>query len=296
MGKCRQSSLIHFLGQEDHLMADSLQPTRSTLGRECFNAPTATTQLRMGRLYTGGSRITLWVSLLILVSIAGGCRFAANGQNAVGTELYEQGQYTPALQEFQKALRSDPENADAFYNLAATTHRLGLQRGQADLIDQSEALYNQCLDFAPDHVECHRGLAVLLVDTGRPDRAFALMKNWAAQNQLSAEPRIELARLYEEAGDPDQAQKYLEDAVQKDAGNARAWLALGRLREQSGDLAQALQNYQRSLAINNAQPLAIERVAALSRQINSNYDASMSNVGTQIAAPTNFESGFTNRY
>lgn len=277
-------------------MADSPQPTRLSPRPALFEVRNASTELRMGGWDKGGRPIALGLSVLMFVSIAGGCRFAASGQNAAGTELYEQGQYTPALQQFQKALRSDPQNADAFYNLAATTHRLGIQRGQADLIDQSEALYNQCLDFAPDHVECHRGLAVLLVDTGRPDRAFALMKNWAAQAQQSAEPRIELARLYEEAGDPEQAQKYLEDAVQKDAGNARAWLALGRLREQSGDLAQALQNYQRSLAINNAQPLAIERVAALSRQINSNYDASMSNVSTQIATPANFDSGFTNRY
>ena len=277
-------------------MADSLQSTRFSLSPVMFNVRIAATESRIGRWARRAGQIALGLSMLMLVPIAGGCRFAASGQNAVGTELYEQGQYTPALQQFQKALRSDPQNADAFYNLAATTHRLGIQRGQADLIDQSEALYNQCLDFAPDHVECHRGLAVLLVDTGRPDRAFALMKNWAGQNQLSAEPRIELARLYEEAGDPEQAQKYLEDAVQKDAGSARAWLALGRLREQSGDLAQALQNYQRSLAINNSQPLAIERVAALSRQINSNYDASMSNVTTQIATPANFESGFTNRY
>jgi hypothetical protein len=68
------------------------------------------------------------------------------------------------------------------------------------------------------------------------------------------------------------------------------------LREQDGDLPQALQNYQRSLAINHVQPLAIERVAALSRQINSNYDASMSNVGTQIATPANVNGGFSGRY
>ncbi|MCG8648747.1 MAG: tetratricopeptide repeat protein [Pirellulales bacterium] len=229
------------------------------------------------------------------VAPSGGCRFASNGQNALGTQLYEQGQYTAALQQFQKALNNDPQNPDAYYNLAATTHRLGVQRGQTELINQAEALYNQCLDFDPNHVECHRALAVLLADTGRPDRAFALMKNWAAQNPQFAEPRIELARLYEEAGDPAQALKYLEDAVRQDANNARAWLALGRLREQSGDLVQALQNYERSLALNNLQPMAAERVAALGRQISANYDATMSGAATQIATQTNFNSGFIRR-
>ncbi len=170
-----------------------------------------------------------------------------SGQNAQGTRLYEQGQYTAALQQFQKVVASDPENADGYYNLAATTHRLGNQRGDTNQIEQAEALYNQCLDHAPNHIECHRGLAVLLVETGRPDRAFALLKNWASQNPTFAAPRVELARLYEEHGEPQTALKYLEDAVQQDTNNGRAWLALAQLREKSGDLPQALQNYQRAL-------------------------------------------------
>jgi tetratricopeptide (TPR) repeat protein len=224
------------------------------------------------------------LSLLVLTS-GSGCQFAAQGQNAQGARLYQQGQYTAALQEFQKAIASDPQNADGYYNLAATTHRLGLQRRDSALMTQAEALYNQCLDHDPNHVECHRGLGVLLIDSGRPDRAFALMKNWAAQNPTFAEPRIELARLYEEAGDPQTALKYLEDAVQQDANNARAWLALGRLREGSGDLAQALQNYQRSYAINGMQPMVSERIAALSRQITSQHDTTVSSGGTRLAQP-----------
>lgn len=213
--------------------------------------------------------IRFFLLAMPLLAAAPGCQWAASGQNTLGTRLYEQGQYSAALQHFQTVIETDPANADGYYNLAATNHRLGAQRGDTQQLIQAESLYNQALDHDPNHVECHRGLAVLLVDTGRPDRAFALMKNWAAQNPGFAEPRIELARLYEEAAEPGTALKYLEDAVQKDPNNPRAWLALGRLREQSGDLAQALQNYQRSLAINNLQPLAAERVAALSRDLSA---------------------------
>lgn len=229
--------------------------------------------------------IALSFSLGCMLAATGGCQWAASGQNASGARLYEQGQYTAALQQFQQAIASNPQNADGYYNLAATTHHLGLQRGDANLVEQAEALYNQCLDHDPNHVECHRGLAVLLVDSGRPDRAFALLKNWASENPRFAEPRIELARLYEEHGESATALKYLEDAVLQDANNSRAWLALGRLREKSGELTQALQNYQQALALNNMQPMVAERVAALSRQINSNLDASLSRGGTQIATP-----------
>lgn len=229
-----------------------------------------------------------WLPAALAAVTLSGCQWAASGQNATGARLYEQGQYSAALQQFQKVIVTDPTNADGYYNLAATNHRLGNQRHDPQQLERAEALYNQCLDYDPHHVECHRGLAVLLVDTGRPDRAFALMKNWAAQNPTFAEPRIELGRLYEEAGDPDTAMRYLEDAVQKDPNSSRAWLALGRLREQSGDLNQAIQNYQRSLAINTVQPQVAERVAMLNRQINAHYDASVYGVQTQIANQQRF--------
>jgi tetratricopeptide (TPR) repeat protein len=229
----------------------------------------------------------VWLIAVLSIS-SGGCKWAASGQNASGARLYEQGQYSAALQKFQRVIATDPTNADGYYNLAATNHRLGNQRRDSQQLDQAEALYNQCLDHDPTHIECHRGLAVLLIDTGRPDRAFALMKNWAAQNPEFAEPRIELARLYEEANDPATSLRYLEDAVQKDPNNSRAWLALGRLREQSGDLPQALQNYQRSLAINSMQPQATERVASLSRQISANYEATGIGAPPQIAAPPTY--------
>ncbi|MGB7324980.1 MAG: tetratricopeptide repeat protein [Rubripirellula sp.] len=238
------------------------------------------------------------VSLLLSSAILslGGCQWAASGQNSTGARLYEQGQYSAALQQFQKVITTDPNNADGYYNLAATNHRLGNQRSDSQQLAQAEALYNQCLDHDPNHVECHRGLAVLLTDTGRPDRAFALMKNWAAQNPDFAEPRVELARLYEEVADPGTALKYLEDAVQKNPNNARAWLALGRLREQSGDLNQAVQNYQRSLALNGMQPMAAERVAVLARQISANAETSYANGQSQIATQPNFNSGMVRQY
>ena len=228
--------------------------------------------------------LLMTVAILPVLSSAG-CRWTTSGKNALGAQLHQQGQYTAALQQFQQVVAEDPTNPDGYYNLAATTHRLAKQRNDQSLFRNAEALYNQCLDHQPNHVECHRGLAVLLTDTQRSDRAFALLKNWASQNPYLSEPRVELARLYEEAGKPDTALKYLEDAVQQDANNSRAWLALARLRERSGDLTQALQNYQRALALNNTHPMIAERVAALSRQINSNLDAAATQAGVQIAHP-----------
>jgi tetratricopeptide (TPR) repeat protein len=183
------------------------------------------------------------------------------------------GRYHDAIQDFQEALVSDPNNADAYYNLAATYYDLGKRNSDTNLYSQAEGLYHQCLDLDPDHADCHRGLAALLVDTNRSESAFTLLKRWAMRNPYHPEARIELARLYEEFGDQDGAIRHLTDSLQLNAQNARAWTALGRLRENRGELAQALSNYQQAYAINRNQPGITDRIASVQQRIASGTTA-----------------------
>ena len=220
----------------------------------------------------------------LAMAVLAGCKMAADGQNLQGARLYQQGQYEAAMQRFQKALQTDPTNADAYYNLAATLHRLGIARNDQALLGQAETLYNQCLDINENHTDCYRGLAVLLAETGRSDRAFNLLKNWAARNPRTADARIELARLFEEFGDPDTAKQHLTEAIHIDQYNARAWNALGRLREQSGEYVQALADYQRSYNLNQFQPEIADRIAALNRTLGGGVDTIRGNNGTRTVS------------
>lgn len=207
---------------------------------------------------------------MLLLASLGGCRWASTGQNTLGVRLYQQGRYPEALQQFQVAQSTDPANPDAYYNLAATYHKLGVGQKDPQLIEQSESLYNQCLDLQPNHVDCHRGLAVLLAESGRPDNAMTLLKNWADANPALSDPRIELARLNQEFGQAKVAERYLDEALALNPSDHRAWTARGQMRESAGDLGQALQNYQQSLAINSLQPDLYQRVASLNVKIAQN--------------------------
>ena len=207
----------------------------------------------------------LFLLIVAATSLASsGCRMVADGQNIEGVRLEQQGQHNAALQQFQQAITSSPTNPDAYYNMAATYHRLGIQQKDQQQLDQAETLYNQCLDLNEDHVDCRRGLAVLLTETDRSDRAFNLMKNWANSSPQLANARVELARLYEEAGDFETAKLHLNKAILLDQHDSRAWAALGNIREQLGDTQQALANYQRSYNLNSFQPGVAQRIASLS--------------------------------
>lgn len=191
----------------------------------------------------------------------------SSGRNLQGVRLYHQGQHQLAVQEFQRVLASDPLNPDANYNLAALLHRSGVANKHQPTIEQAEAYYNRCLDLNKDHVDCYRGLAVLLVETKRRDKAITLLKNWAKTSPHVADSRVELARLYEEAGDLETASLHLNEALAVNANHARAWAASGALREKTGHPEQALANYQRSLQLNGFQPGVSQRVAALNRTV-----------------------------
>ncbi|MDP6467029.1 MAG: tetratricopeptide repeat protein [Pirellulaceae bacterium] len=223
-----------------------------------------------GRRHLKPSRALLLFAALL--AILPGCQMAADGQNQQGVRLFQQGQFQPALQKFQQALTTDPVNADAYYNMAASMHKIGSEKKDSEMLAQAEALYNQCLDIDENHVDCHRGLAVLLKETGRPDRSFALLKNWVNSQPNLADARVELARVYEESGDLETAVLHLNQAVGIDQTNHRAWAAFGHIREETGNLDQALTNYQRSLDLNPFQSGVAARVATLNRSVRGNLN------------------------
>jgi tetratricopeptide (TPR) repeat protein len=177
-----------------------------------------------------------------------GCEWVSRSQNVTGVDLYEQGNYGAAIEQFQLAVQSDPGDSDSYYNLGATYQRLGNLTHNTGYSQQAEQFYR---------------LAVLYVEEKRPTEAFAVLQSWTARNPASPEPRIELARLYEEFGKPDIAQVHLQEALALQPNNPRALAALGKLREDAGDRTQALAIYERSLQYNQFQPDVQSRVAAL---------------------------------
>ncbi|MFT5526151.1 MAG: tetratricopeptide (TPR) repeat protein [Pirellulaceae bacterium] len=225
--------------------------------------------------------------VLALVAVCSGCQWTATGHNLHGVRLHNAGQYSSAIQEFQKAIAKRPNDTDGLYNMAATLHRMGAEPKNAAKLEQAEALYHQCLDLEPNHVECHRGLAVLLVETGRSDKAFTFLHNWVRANPNISDGHIELARLYEEFGDKEAAEQSLHNALGVNENSYRAWTALGSIREQNGQIALAIQNYQRSVQHNNFQPQVAQRIATLSRDMQSQTSATnnrtrMVNIPTTI--------------
>ncbi|HWC88801.1 MAG TPA: tetratricopeptide repeat protein [Pirellulales bacterium] len=217
------------------------------------------------------AQAALAAGLLAIVSSGlTGCRAASQVQNAQGVRQFQQGQYQAAIQRFQKAVASDPNNANSYYNLASAYHRLGdLNHRQEDLV-QAENYYNQCLDHDQNHRDCYRALAVMLVEEHRSQEALRLLEIWANHNPTSSAPKVELARLYQEFGQRDAARAQLLEALSVNPYDSQASAALGRLYEEDGNQSQALVNYQRSLGQNSFQPELAARADSIRTAMGTN--------------------------
>jgi len=203
-------------------------------------------------------------SLLLTASLASsGCRYVAQGQNTAGVRSFEQGNYQGAVQQFNQALANDPNNPDAYYNLARIYHRQATASRRKEDYDQAERLYNQCLDKSPNHVDCHRALAVMLIEENRTAEAFRLLERWSLREPNLSSAKVELARLHQEHGKREVARDALIQALAVNPYDARALAALGRMYEQDGDSNSALATYQRSLQANPLQPELAQRVATM---------------------------------
>jgi Flp pilus assembly protein TadD len=202
-----------------------------------------------------------WGGLLLLAACTG-CSAVSHVQNAEGVRHYQGGDLSGAIRQFDEALANNPRNANAYYNLAATYHQVGKSSGEARYLDQAEGYYRQSLQLDPDHRDCYRNLAVLMVERGRPEEGFALLRGWGTKSVTSAAPHIELARLYEEFGDIEEAEKQLVEAITLEPNNSFALAAKARLDEMEGDYQQAMVNYQRSYRGNRRSDVA-QRIAAL---------------------------------
>ncbi len=198
-----------------------------------------------------------------------GCNFSATGHNIQGRRLFEQGQFAQALETFQQALAANPNNADAYYNLASTYAFLGKAQKNTTWLTQADQLFRNALNLNPNHADSYRGLAALMIESGRVNDAFQMVQDWRTRAPNSAEPVIELARMFQETGNRSQSMQLLVDALNLDNSNPRALNAMAVLREQSGEYGLALQNYIRSYQSNNLQPNIAQKIASLQGLVQS---------------------------
>jgi tetratricopeptide (TPR) repeat protein len=176
--------------------------------------------------------------------------------NRDGRALFDKGSYDHAREMFEAALSVKPGDPNLIYNIGRCHERLGQP-------DRAQARYEECLRVAPDHAECRRALAELLIARGRRDEAVQMTESWLRSRPEYAAPYALDGWLWHQFGDLPRAQGRLQQALERDSRNTHALNELALVYEDMHRPDRAAALYARSLDYQPDQPDVKVRLVSL---------------------------------
>lgn len=202
------------------------------------------------------------VLLMVLVMALAGCattpesgmteaqrQKAARTNTQLGMRYMQQGDLNRSLDKLNKALRQDPDYADAHMVTAILHERL-------EQTDKARDQYNQALDLAPDNPTLLNNYGRFLCGQDEYDRALELLEQ-AASNPLYERPEVAWSNAGVCAlnnGDTERAESYLLKALEKNPQFPSALFRMAKLRFEEGHFMSARGFYQRYLAVAEQTP------------------------------------------
>ena len=157
---------------------------------------------------------------------------------AAGIEAFRAGRWQPAADAFRTALRQDPDDVDAQFNLALTEERLGAA-------GPARCAYQAALALDPDHLPSLVNLARLERQTGRAERAAQLLEAASRRPALATQPGlwVQLSMTERAAGNLADAERAARRALslRRDPGayEALALVSSARGQDREAELLAA---------------------------------------------------------
>ena len=123
----------------------------------------------------------------------------ANADISAGNVFYKPGNLQRAIHSYQEAIRANPNDFDAHFNLGGCYSRLGYEQ-QAMLATQ------EAVRIRPDYAFAHIALGLNYHNLGQYDRAIETYKQaMRLDPQLTDQAKILISNTYTALGRPEQA-------------------------------------------------------------------------------------------
>lgn len=254
------------------------------------------------------------VAVFCLGLALAGCGLASgHGSVSTGEKYQAEGKYRAAYIEAKKVLQRDDKNGEAWLLLGQASLMLGNPKDAMSDLDHARShgvpearwavpvgrtllvsqQFGEILKTLPADLQAEPATRAR-VDVLRGDAQRALKQPDQAKQSYDAALKLDpkasqalvgLARLAEDTHDTDAANKYVEQALAAASDNPQAWVAKGDLAFAGGDFAGAEANYDKALAIKNADWLPQDAFYARARLVEaqtrqSQYDKALANIDT----------------
>jgi tetratricopeptide (TPR) repeat protein len=160
----------------------------------------------------------------------------------LGVVLKSMGRMDEAIDQFQQALRIEPQSALAHANLAFALHSSGR-------LDEAIDHYRQSLRLEPYNATDHVNLGFALQSSGRLDEAISLFREALRIDPKRIGPHIHLGAALQVKGRKQEAIDHYRQALQLDPKEASDHVNLGGALTRMGRVDEAIVHYQQALRI-----------------------------------------------
>src|SRR5499426_2124525 len=156
---------------------------------------------------------------------------------------YERGQYDRAIEDYNQAIRLNPNHANAFSNRGATYAR----KGEYDRAIES---YDEAIRLNPKHADAFSNRGVAYARKGDYDRAVENYDEAIRLNPRHANAFSNRGVAYARKGDYDRAIENYDEALRLNPKHANALYNRGNAYRHKGDYNRAIENYDLAIELN----------------------------------------------
>jgi tetratricopeptide (TPR) repeat protein len=171
-----------------------------------------------------------------------------------GVEHYDNQEHAKAIEQYKLALRQNPKNTFALYNLAVVYQDQGKN-------DQAENLYLDVLKITEDTFS-RINLAGIHYDKGNQNEAFQHLAIAAEKNPDSAHPMSVLGEYKEREGKLAGAEQNYLKALNIDNRHALSHYRLGRLHLKREKFSKGLEHLKQAIDLEGENPTYLEALGA----------------------------------
>ncbi|HMP13985.1 MAG TPA: tetratricopeptide repeat protein [Saprospiraceae bacterium] len=184
------------------------------------------------------------IELLQAIRETIGVGYEADFQNRLGIIHYENGNWDQAIEHYQRAIETRPDDA-------VQQENIGLAYEAAGQFQEAEAAYQQAIALDPESPVGHNRLGIFYYNCQQHDQAIACYQQAIKLAPDNAIYHNNIALAEEQAGLLEVAEKSYQKAIQLDTQNAGYQNDLGVFYHNREQYEKAIVQYQQAIAIDD---------------------------------------------
>jgi tetratricopeptide (TPR) repeat protein len=160
----------------------------------------------------------------------------------LGDALLKKGQTDEAINQYQEAIRLNPEYAGAHYNL-------GNALLKKDQTDEAISQYQEVIRLKPDDADAHNNLGDALLKKGQTDEAIHQYQEAIRLKPDSADAHYNLGNALRKKGQIDEAINQYQEVIRLKPDDAGAHNNLGVALAIKGQIEEAIRQFQEAIRL-----------------------------------------------